>query len=608
MDKIDALLPRVLKPSRYAGGELNQVVKAKATALRFAFCFPDVYEVGMSHLGSRILYHVLNNRADIACERAFMPWVDMEALMREEGVPLFTLETRARVADCDIVGFTLQYEMCATNVLAMLDLAGLALRASDRESGPLVVAGGPCAANPEPLAPFIDAFVIGDGEEATLEVCDACLASRAAGEGKAALLARLARLPGVYVPSLYVDEYDGNGRFLRLTPKDCAPAAVRRRVVRDLDAAPFPEKLILPFGEIVHDRVTLEVARGCTAGCRFCQAGMWYRPVRERSVATLLGQAGALIGCTGYEEISLSSLSTGDYTHLPALAKALVDTYREQRVSVSLPSLRIDSVIGDTLQQTGQVRKTSLTFAPEAATQRLRDVINKGVTEGDLLRAVRDAFEGGWSSIKLYAMIGLPTESEEDLDGMADLARKVLRVYHETKRQPGQKGVSVTISAASFVPKPHTPFQWCPQDGLTALMDKQKYLKRALRIPGVTFNWHDAQLSHMEAAVARGDRRVADAIENAYRLGCRLDGWSEHFKFDLWQQAFAMAGLSSLSFASRAFAVNEPLPWDHIHSGVSKAYLADEWALAQKAAATPDCRRGCRACGLQSECGGDACE
>ena len=602
-DPIDALLDRVQKPTRYTGGEMNSHIKPHAPGvLRFAFAFPDVYEVGMSHLGMKILYHRINAMPDALCERVFTPWVDMIALMREERVPLCTLETRTPVRAFDIVGFTLQYEMSYTNILEMLSLAGIPLRGRDRGPGdPLVIAGGPCAFSPEPLHAFVDAFVIGDGEDSTCEVIEAVRAAQAAGEDRAATLCRLAHIPGVYVPSLYEAAYHADGRlasFVPTTPD--APLPVRKCVVRDLDAASFPDTIVVPYTEIVHDRIMLEVLRGCTKGCRFCQAGMLYRPVRERSLQTLLDQAERLVDATGYEEISLSSLSTGDYSCLPELTREMMRRLEERRVSISLPSLRLDSVLKEALAETQRVKKSSLTFAPEAGTQRLRDVINKGITEEQLMASARDAFEGGWSSMKLYFMMGLPTETDEDLDGIADLAAKVVRCYFAVPKGERARGLRVSVSASVFVPKPFTPFQWAAQDTPEEIQRKQRYLRDKLsRVKGVEFHWHESQLSYLEACFARGDRRLADVLERAWTLGCRYDGWSDHFRYDAWVQAFADCGLDPAWYAHRERTQDELFPWALVDAGVTQAYLWREHQRAQRAEVTPDCRQGCQGCGLQ---------
>jgi radical SAM family uncharacterized protein len=597
LEKLDGLLMQVSKPVRYMGGEFGAVMKdPKAVAVRYAFLFPDVYEVGMSHLGMKILYHIINKREDAWCERVFSPWVDMEEVMRREGIPLFSLESRTPVKDFDLLGITLQYEMSYTNILSALDLAGLPLRSADRKSGPFVVCGGPCACNPEPLAPFVDLFVAGDGEEVTGQYIDLYKAWKEEGAVREEFLRRAARLPGVYVPALY--EATESGTVL---PKagSGAPERVRKALVSDLDKAMYPDTLVVPYGDIVHNRIMLEIFRGCTRGCRFCQAGMLYRPVRERSVGRLMDVADKLVHATGYDEISLMSLSSGDYSRLPELAGDMVRRFAGKRVKISLPSLRIDSVVKDTLQETRKVRRTALTLAPEAGTQRLRDVINKGVTEEDLMRAVTDAFESGWSAVKLYFMIGLPTETDEDVDAIADLARKVRACYFAQPREKRAPGLRITVSASVFVPKPFTPFQWAPQLDRDAVIARQRRLKDQLSgIKGVDFKYHEPDLSFIEAAFARGDRRLGEVLERAWKLGCRFDGWSEHFRYDLWLQAFREAGVDPARYANRAWGEEEPLPWDHMDMGVTKEFLLREWEKARRGLTTADCRAGCAGCGL----------
>ncbi len=601
-EKIDGLLDRVQKPARYMGGEMNAVLKdADRVAIRYAFAFPDVYEVGMSHLGSRILYDIINKRGDALCERVFMPWVDMADLMREEGVPLFSLETRSPVRGFDMLGITLQYEMSYTNILEILDLSGIPLHSEDRTwDDPIVIAGGPCAFNPEPLHHFIDAFSIGDGEISTLETIDVVKACKAEGVSRRECLRRLSRLRGVYVPSLYRADYNEDGTLRSFEPiEEGVPRTVVKNMVADLDKAEYPESVIVPFMEIVHDRINIEVLRGCTRGCRFCQAGMIYRPVRERSMARLMELADKLVAETGYEEITLSSLSTGDYSCLPQLAHALMERFAQQRVALSLPSLRLDSNLKETLEETQKVRKSSLTYAMEAGTQRLRDVINKGITEENLVESLTDAFAGGWSSVKLYFMFGLPTETYEDLDGIADLASKVVRLYFKTPRHLRAKGLRVHCSASCFVPKPFTPFQWEPQDTIEQFEEKQRHLCRIMRIKGVAFNWHEPQVSFLEAVFARGDRRTADALEEAWRLGCRFDGWSDQFKFDKWMEAFEKTGVDPAFYANRRREKDELLPWAFIDAGVTQQYLWRERERAMQAQPTPDCRKGCQGCGLK---------
>ena len=601
-DQIDALLDRVQKPARYMGGEMNAVIKdASGVAIRYAFAFPDVYEVGMSHLGSRILYDIINKRPDALCERVFTPWVDMADLMRKENVPLFSLETRSPVRGFDMLGITLQYEMSYTNILELLDLAGIPLHSEDRTwDDPIVIAGGPCAFNPEPLYHFIDAFSIGDGEISTLETIDVVKACKAEGVSRKECLRRLSRLRGVYVPSLYEATYNEDGTLKSFEPtEEGVPRTVVKNMVADLDKAEYPESVIVPFMEIVHDRINIEVLRGCTRGCRFCQAGMIYRPVRERSVEHILDLAKKLIDETGYEEITLSSLSTGDYTCLPQLAHELMERFAEKRVALSLPSLRLDSNLKQTLEETQKVRKSSLTYAMEAGTQRLRDVINKGITEENLTSSVGDAFASGWSSVKLYFMFGLPTETFEDLDGIADLASKVVRKYFETPKNVRAKGLRVNCSASCFVPKPFTPFQWEPQDTIEQFEEKQKHLCHIMHIKGVEFNWHEPQVSFLEAVFARGDRRTSDALEAAWKLGCRFDGWTDQFRFDKWMEAFEQTGVDPAFYANRRREKDELLPWAFIDAGVTQQYLWREYERAVQAQTTPDCRKGCQGCGLK---------
>lgn len=601
-EKIDGLLDRVQKPTRYMGGEMNAVLKdPDSVDIRYAFAFPDVYEVGMSHLGSRILYDIINKRDDALCERVFMPWVDMADLMRAEKVPLFSLETRSPIRSFDMLGITLQYEMSYTNILEILDLSGIPLHSEDRTwDDPIVIAGGPCAFNPEPLHHFIDAFSIGDGEISTLETIDVVKACKAEGVSRQECLRRLAKLRGVYVPSLYKATYNEDGTLCSFEPiEEGVPRTVVKNMIADLDHAEYPESVIVPFMEIVHDRINIEVLRGCTRGCRFCQAGMIYRPVRERSMERILELANKLVDGTGYEEITLSSLSTGDYTCLPQLAHELMERFAEKRIALSLPSLRLDSDLKKTLEETQKVRKSSLTYAMEAGTQRLRDVINKGITEDNLMSSVSDAFASGWSSVKLYFMFGLPTETYEDLDGISDLASKVVRKYFETPKYIRAKGLRVNCSASCFVPKAFTPFQWEPQDTIEEFEEKQRHLCRIMHIKGVEFNWHEPQVSFLEAVFARGDRKTADALEAAWKLGCRFDGWTDQFKFDKWMEAFEQVGVDPKFYANRRREKDELLPWAFIDAGVTQSFLWRERERALAAQPTPDCRKGCQGCGLK---------
>lgn len=600
-DTMARILRRVEKPARYVDGEWNVIRKDWETAdVRMAFCFPDVYEVGMSHLGLQILYHVVNRRRDALMERSFAPWPDMERELRAAGFYLYTLESRRPLKDFDIVAFTLQYELTYTNVLNMLALGGIPPLARERgEDAPLVVAGGPCAFNPEPLADFIDCFVLGEGEEVVHEILDLYLTGRQKGWGKGRVLLELARrVPGVYVPGLYRVEYGPDGGVVAVRPlAPGVPERVVRRVLPDLDAAPYPLKPLVPNLTPVHDRIMLEIFRGCGRGCRFCQAGFTYRPVREKNLATLVAQAEALVRQTGHEEISLTSLSSADYSHIVPLVSELGARYGPARINVSLPSLRVDSFSVDLARAAQGVRRTTLTFAPEAGTQRLRDTINKGVTEEDLIAAVDAAFAAGWTAVKLYFMIGLPTETTEDLDGIVDLTRTVLERGRRAGVPPAR--LRVTVSVSSFVPKPHTPFQWEPQEPLEVLRKKQDYLRRRLRDRRIEFHWHDAEMSFLEAVMARGDRRLGRVIYSAWRAGCRFDGWQEHFRPDLWRRAFAEAGLSPERYAHRRYAYGEVLPWDHLDTGVSRRYLEREHGRALAGRTTSDCRfEDCTGCGL----------
>lgn len=593
------ILPGVQKPARYLGTEWNAVHKEwDAVSVRMAFAFPDLYEVGMSHLGLQILYGLVNDREDLLLERVFAPARDMEEELRRRGVPLFSLESHRPLQEFDVVGFTLQYELTFTNVLNMLDLAGIPLRARDRGDGhPLVLAGGPVAFNPEPLAPFIDAFVIGEGEECLLEILQVVqeVKGRHSRASRSALLERLVQIPGVYIPSFYRVEYTGEGRIREIVPTHPkAPGKVRRRVVPDLDAAYFPVKPVVPLAEAVHERGMVEIFRGCTRGCRFCQAGIIYRPVRERSPEVLVRQAGEIVKNTGFEEISLVSLSSLDYSGLGSLIPPLTQECGATRTGLSLPSLRVDSFSVETARGLPG-RRTSVTFAPEAGTQRLRDVINKGVTEDDLLDAVRAALDAGWNAIKLYFMVGLPTEERDDLEGIAELVHKVRQVG----RKSGKKRVRVTVSASSFVPKAHTPFQWEGQTPRSVLRERHHFLRELVGKSGGEYNWHNVEASFLEAVFARGDRRLAEALETAWRRGCRFDGWTEFFRFSLWEESFQTVGIDSVAYAERIFSYEEVLPWNVIDSGVSREYLIREHRRALAGTPTGDCRfESCTGCGI----------
>ena len=600
------MLQAVEKPARYTGGEWNAQPKDSAAVLcRIALAMADVYEVGMSNLGLKILYEILNRRDDIAAERVYAPWLDMEEEMRRRGIPLFSLETFREVSSFDILGFSLQYELLITNTLNMLDLAGLPLHAAERtDEQPFVIGGGPCVYNTEPIADFFDFFVLGDGEEIVVEVCDALIAWKKEGrpDGRRGFLRRAARIPGVYVPSFYAPEYDAQGMFtgLRILDEAASPQ-IYRRVVKDLDAAPFLEKPVVPYLGIVHDRLMLELFRGCTRGCRFCQAGMAYRPVRERRPETLETLARTLFDSTGYNEMSLTSLSSADYSCLSPLVDGLLAGTQGERVSFSLPSLRIDSFSVDIAERLQQVRKSGLTFAPEAGTQRLRDVINKNVTEDDLLHSVRTAFEQGWKAVKLYFMMGLPTETDEDIVGIAELAQKVVDCYKEVK---GKRGVKVTVSVSCFVPKAYTPFQWFAQVPQEEFERRQRLLKESIRDRAISFHYHDARASVLEGALSRGDRRLSAVIETAWRNGAKFDGWTDQFKDEVWKDAFRRCGVAPEFYSQRTRDLEEVLPWAHTSPGVSEDFLRREWQRAEEAALTHDCRREtCTGCGVCPELG-----
>ncbi len=605
-----SVLKSVSKPGRYSGGEFGQIIKDKEKiSARFAFCFPDSYEIGMSNLGMRILYGVLNKEEDIWCERVFAPWRDMEAKMREGGMLLTAHESGDEVRNFDFLGFTLQYEMCYTNVLNVLELSGMPLYAADRgDEFPIVIGGGPCAVNPEPIADFFDLFNIGEGEEMLPEIVRLYIEMKKKGATKAEFLREAARsISGVYVPSLYDVIYNDDGTIAAYTPKyPDVPAKVKKRIVEDIDKMYFPEAVVMPYVETVQDRIMLEVFRGCIRGCRFCQAGMIYRPVREKSPETLLRQAECLYKSTGYDEISLTSLSISDYTRLAELTDGLIDWTNEKKVNLSLPSLRVDSFTRELMDKVASVRASSITFAPEAGTQRLRDVINKNVTKEDLMRSASIAFGAGKEQVKLYFMSGLPTETYEDIEGIAVLAKDVIEQYYVT---PGhsKRNPQVTISVSCFVPKPFTPFQWEAQDTIEALRDKQEHLKTKITDRKIRYTHHDARVSHIEAVFALGDRRLSKALELARRADFAFDAWDEYFDFDKWMEIFAEAGIDTAFYANRQKSTDEVLPWDVIDVGVTKDFLIREKNRAYAEKTTPSCREACSACGANCLGGKDTC-
>ncbi len=607
--RLERILPRVQKPARYTGGEYNEIKKDKAdVSLRMAFCFPDTYEIGMSNLGMRILYGRINEMPGVWCERVFAPWGDMEDEMRAAGLPLWALESGDPVSDFDVVAFSLGYEMAYSNVLNMLDLAGIPLRSADRKDlRPLVFAGGTSCCNPEPLADFLDLMVIGEGEQTDVELLELYQKALDGDWSKDAFLREAAKLGGVYVPSLYEPVWNTDGTLAEMRALPGAPDVVTKRIVENLDESYFPEAPIVPSTEIVHDRVTLELFRGCIRGCRFCQAGYVYRPVRAKRVDTVVRQGVEQLKSTGYQEVTLSSLSTSDYRGLPALCDGLLDYCEPHSISLSLPSLRADNFSMDIMQRIQKVRRSGLTFAPEAGSQRLRDAINKNVREEELLESCRVAFEGGWNGVKLYFMLGLPTETDEDVVAIADLAGKVLRCWKQHAANKS-RGVRITVSTSCFVPKPHTPFQWVPQVSMEEYSRRVKLLRETMTSRAITYNWHDPDTSYLEAVLSRGDRRIGGVIEAAWRMGAKLDSWSEYFSLERWLKAFEACGVDPDFYTVRERGRDEILPWSRVSMGVRPDFLWHEYEQAIRAEISPDCRVQCTACGAAKLLKGGKCD
>ncbi|MDD6097166.1 MAG: TIGR03960 family B12-binding radical SAM protein [Oscillospiraceae bacterium] len=607
--KIEKLLLQVQKPSRYIGGEPGSIIKDKSKVdVRFAFCFPDTYDIGMSHLGMKILYSLTNERENYWCERVFAPAEDFEKLMRENDIPLYALESLDPVADFDFIGFTMQYELSYTTVLNMLDLAGIPLFSAERgdKLGQIVVAGGPCVCNPEPLADFFDLFILGEGEEVNLELMDLYLEYKKKGGTRSEFLRAAAQIPGIYVPSFYHFSYNEDRTIKAVETSENAPAVVQKRIISDFDKVYYPDNFVVPFTEIVHDRVSVEVLRGCIRGCRFCQAGFIYRPFREKSSDTICGETKALCENTGYDEVSLASLSTSDHSDIGTMLTNLIDYTEGERINLSLPSLRVDNFSEELLEKIKRVRKSGLTFAAEAGTQRLRDVINKNVTEDEIMHTCRIAFEGGYSSVKLYFMMGLPTETDEDIVGIAELAQRIADLYYSIENRPKGRGVQISISTATFVPKPFTPFQFEPQDTREEIERKQKLLVDSVKSRKIKVSWHDPNVSILEAVLAKGDRRLCKVIYTAWKKGCKFDSWSEYYRFDLWLEAFVECGVDPAFYANRKFSFDEILPWDHLDYYVSKDFLIRENRKAHEAETTPNCRLKCSGCGV-SRCIGGKC-
>ena len=613
----DEILLQIDKAARYIGGEVNAVMKNKEDVyIRFAMAFPDVYEIGMSNLGMMILYDMFNKRDDVWCERLFSPWTDLDKIMREEHIPLFTLESQDPVKDFDFLGITLGYEMCYTNVLQLLDLSGIPFHSADRtEDTPIVIGGGACAYNPEPLAEFFDLFYIGEGETVYDALFDAYKANKKAGGSRSDFLLKAAQIPGIYVPSLYEVTYKEDGTIESFHPTcEGVPEKVEKQLIIDMDKDYNNlETPVVPHIKATQDRVTLEIQRGCIRGCRFCQAGMIYRPTRERDVEKLKESARTMLQKTGHEEISLSSLSSSDYSHLKEIVNFLIDEFRDEAVNISLPSLRIDAFALDVMSKVQDVKKSSLTFAPEAGSQRLRNVINKGLTEEDILHGAGEAFKGGWNQVKLYFMLGLPTETEDDMKGIAHLAQKIAETYYETVPKEQRKGkVQINVSTSFFVPKPFTPFQWAPMFREEDFIEKAKIVKNEIRSQlnqrSIRYNWHEPDVTVLEGFLARGDRRCSKVILKAYEKGALYDAWSESFHYDIWKEAFKETGVDIEFYTLRERSTDEILPWDFIDAGVTKKFLIREWEQAKAETVTPNCRQKCAGCGVLKYKGGVCCE